>query len=159
MGKLLRFRSAPVGRGNDDDTWMLDGLNGLAVVIEDLDPVAVEAGLNRTTIQLHTEARLSEFGVAVAPLLEAAESEAVAVLYVAIGAERHLTGLLACHLSIQVCELAALARNPGQGGGVTTWLTNGSWASSPGDLEQDAMEALDEGLGRLGQSLTAARDV
>ncbi len=137
---------------------MFNGLEGLAVVIEDLDPVAVAAGLNRTNLQLHVEKRLSEAGVSVAPFLGAAEGAAVAVLYLVLGAERHLTGTIACFLSLQVCEAAALTRNPDRGGGVTTWLTNASWASALGELERDAMQAIDEGLGNLGKSFLVARN-
>lgn len=152
MGKLLRFRGTQARQGDTDEGWMFDGLDALAVVIEDLDPVAVEAGLNRTNIQLRIESRLSEAGIPVAPLLGAAEGEGVAVLYVAIGAERHASGPVVCSLSLQVAEGAVLARDPEKGGGVTTWLTNATWLSSVGDLERDVMEALDEGLANLERS-------
>lgn len=158
MGNVLKFRGAPRGPGEPGESWMFDGLDGLAVVIEDLDPVAVAGGLNRTNLQLHVERRLGEAGITVAPFLGAAVGEAVAVLYVVLGAERHLTGTVACFLSLQVCEAAALSRDSALRGGVTTWLTNASWASSLGELERDAMQAIDEGLGNLGKSFPVGRN-
>jgi hypothetical protein len=157
MGQLLKFRGARVGRGDENDAWMFNGLAGLAVVIEDLDPIAVEAGLDRTNIQLHVERRLSEAGIPVAPFLRAAEGEAVAVLYVAIGTERDRMGPIAFFLSLQVCEEAALVRDPDQGGGVTTWLTNGVWASLMGDLQRDITAAIDEGLTHFATEFAASR--
>lgn len=157
MGKLLRFRGPRSGQA-EDEAWMFDGLEGLAVVIEDLDPVAVEAGLNRTNLQLHIEKRLGEAGMPVAPLVGAAGGDAVAVLYITIGTEQGPAGPVAFFLSLQVCEEASLARDPAHSGGVTTWLTNGVWVSSLGDLQRDAMAAIDEGLERLGTSFLVGRE-
>jgi hypothetical protein len=158
MGKVLRFGGARGRQEDVDENWMFDGLEGLAIVIEDLDAGAMEAGLNRTNIQFHIEGRLAEIGIPVAPLIAAAEDEAIAVLCVAIGAEQHPAGPFACFLSLQVCDLATLARNPAQGGGVITWLANDFWASSLEDVQGDTMEALDEGLANLGKSFLVGRD-
>ena len=157
MGKVLRFGGAPGHQDDADENWMFDGLEGLAIVIEDLDPVASEAGLNRTNLQLQIEERLSEMGIPLAPLIAVTNDHPVAVLCVAIDADRHSTGPVACSLRLQVCEAAALVRNPEMGGGVVTWQTNDSWVSSFEDVQRETMAALHEGLASLGESFHAGQ--
>jgi hypothetical protein len=54
MGKIVRFRRN-ARHASEADFWMFRGLAGIAVVVEDVDSVAVEAGVNRTNIQLQIE--------------------------------------------------------------------------------------------------------
>ena len=148
MGKLLEFPRKD-GSGGEDDGSLLDGLAGLAVVIEDLDTVSVEAGLNRTMLQALVERLLIEAQVPVVPLAAIGIDPQCAVLYVQIGAVRGKREDIAWLLGLQVCEHAVLVRDSDRRGGVATWTTNGVYSSSRADLLKDVVEAVEEVVARL----------
>ena len=154
MGKLIKFRSA--GANDLDAAWMFGGLERVAVVFEDLDPIAVNLGLNRTELQSYVERQLTQRGIPLATLAELESSDDAAVVYVSVATEQHPSGPAAFMLSIQVCDVVTLARNPEQGGGVTTWLKNGVWITSPGELKRDVLAAVDEGVKLLGEAMSEA---
>ena len=155
MGKLLEFRPKD-GRGPKDDDNLLDGLTGLAVVIEDLDTVSVETGLNRTMLQALAERLLIEAQIPVVPLAAIGVDPQSAVLYIQLGAERSASGEIAWLMSLQVCENAVLVRDSDRRGGVATWTTNGVFSSSRTDFLRDVVEAVDEGIERLRASFRVA---
>lgn len=132
----------------DEAGVLLDGLGGLAVVVEDLDRPAIEAGLDADALRLHVAQRLAEAGVTVAALDELEDDPKIGILYVRVSTDLR-GGFMAVGVDLQVCEAARLARDEDLAGGVITWSTGGVRALDPGILAAQVMDEVDDGVARL----------
>jgi hypothetical protein len=132
----------------DEAGVLLEGLGGLAVVVEDLDRPAIEAGLDADALRLHVAQRLAEAGVTVAVLDELEDDPKIGILYVRVSTDLR-GGFMAVGVDLQVCEAARLARDEDLAGGVITWSTGGVRALDPGILAAQVMDEVDDGVARL----------
>ncbi len=153
MGRLIRFPGPH--RASSERAWAFDGLRGLAIVVEDLDEDADDAGIVRTNVQVRVESAMKRHEIPIVPLADLETDPGTAVLYVAIGACRHGSAPVALHLSLQVCESAMLSRDPDKFGGVTTWQVNGVWLTDVDSAADILDEAIDDGIERLGEDFGA----
>lgn len=142
--------------GSEELGALLQGIGGLAVVIEDLDRPAIEAGLDAESLRDHVAGRLSEAGLAVAPLAEVEEDTDLGILYVRVSTDRHASGVVAVGVDLQVCEAAHLARDEELAGGVVTWSTGGVRAADAAALARHVTDEVDEGVARLVYALREA---
>lgn len=136
-------------RNTDEIGALLEGLGGLAVVIEDLDRAGMDAGLDADKLRRDVSTRLAEAGLRLADLDEIEEDAGLGILYVRISTDRHPSGILAVGVDLQVCEGARLARDEELAGGVITWSTGGVRAVTAEDLVRQAADELEDGLARL----------
>ena len=132
----------------DEASVLLEGLGGLAVVVEDLDRPALEAGLDADALRLHVAQRLTEAGITVAALDELEDDPQIGILYVRVSTDLR-GGFMAAGVDLQVCEAARLARDEDLAGGVVTWSTGGVRALDPGILAAQVMDEVDDGVARL----------
>ncbi len=97
------------------DVATLQGLAGLAVLIEQVQPDIERAGLTRGELEAEVAAHLRRAGIPVV-------SSAPAFLYVNVNAVRNASGLYAVNVSVQLEQPVFLARNPRLVHvGATTW--------------------------------------
>ncbi|MEM4657918.1 MAG: hypothetical protein QXX77_05790, partial [Candidatus Methanosuratincola sp.] len=102
----------------------LRGLPPLFVVVERLEPAAVEAGLSESTIKQEVERRLRASGVRV--LDEGERLPGAPFLYVRITAyEVPGTGVYSYSVALELRELVTLVRNPRASTYASTWESQG----------------------------------
>jgi hypothetical protein len=134
---------------NDAPSPILAGIGGIAVVVEDLDRVASESGLDADRIRLHVVRRLTEAGIRVVSFESIEDDPTRGILYVRISTDRHPSGVVAVAVDLQVCEGARLARDEDVAGGVITWSTGEVRAVDSVALSRMALEDVDAALERL----------
>jgi hypothetical protein len=122
--------------GDGFERASLRGLAAVQVVVEDLAPDVIQAGLTREHVKQVVEQQLEQGGIPVVPQAEHA-------FYVHLGTARTDTGSYSYALSFQLLQLVLLFRDPG----ILTWGTTWSF-DLVGALASDNLGAMDALLSR-----------
>src|SRR5262245_49259431 len=92
----------------------LKGLDGVAVVVEDLDSTVATSGLGREDIQTDVEVNLREAGIPVLTGSAGMSAPGSPQVYVEVSVfqHSHQPGIYAFSVNLEVSQLAHLSRNP-----------------------------------------------
>jgi hypothetical protein len=102
----------------------LAGLNGVGVVIEDIDPAIEREGFTAGQIQKDVEEKLRAAGIKILSEAELTKSPGMPYLYVNIFTFRD-EDIYAYHITLELKQMVSLVRKPAVKQSVATWKISG----------------------------------
>jgi hypothetical protein len=102
----------------------LAGLNGVGIVIEDIDPAIEREGLTSTQIQKDVEEKLRTAGIKILSEAELTKSPGMPYIYVNIFTFKD-EDIYAYHITLELKQMVSLVRKPSVKQSVATWKISG----------------------------------
>ncbi len=138
MFALLMFTAA-VGSSREaaPEIESMRGLGGIGVEIDEIDPEAVNDGLNGDKLLVTVTQALKGAGIKVVAKNELSAVKGTPSLFVNINTIKHSGGVYSFTVNIGLGQLVTLARDPGIKVIAPTWSVLGTGASLPEDLSTD----------------------
>jgi len=137
--------------GREHARRTLQGLKGVRVVVEDIEPDAERDGLTQRELQANVELRLRRAGIAALTEKQLLEAPGMPVLYVKIdtrkGQSERTKGLYAYSVHVGLYQLVRLSRDNRIAAGAETWYTAGVNVVESNHLRtvrEDATEKVDQ---------------
>ena len=107
---LLAAGAGTAGGDTENDRQSLKGLNGVRVVVEDLEAEVEQGGLNRTSIQTDAELKLRQVGITVLTEGEALAAPGGPILHINVST---VGGpVYAYFITVELCQHVRLDRDP-----------------------------------------------
>ena len=119
--------------GDPFERASLIGITNLQVVIEDLNPLIVNDGLDRERIKETVSQRLERAGIIV-------EEQAEHALYIHLDAVKNDLGFYSYSASFQLLQMVLLFRDPGIVTWGTTWSSHHTGAVAPEQVHELELE-------------------
>jgi hypothetical protein len=119
--------------GDPFERASLIGITNLQVVIEDLNPLIVNDGLDRERIKETVSQRLERAGIIV-------EEQAEHALYIHLDAVKNDVGFYSYSASFQLLQMVLLFRDPGIVTWGTTWSSHNTGAVAPDQVHELELE-------------------
>jgi hypothetical protein len=118
--------SSPARAGNAAQPGVssLAGLNGVGIVVEDIDPAIEREGLTSTQIQKDVKERLSTAGIKILSEAALTKSKGMPYLYVNIFTFKD-EDIYAYHITLELKQMVSLMRKPAVKQSVATWKISG----------------------------------
>ncbi len=157
MGKILYFpRPFEQGLEEADGSETLAGLDGVHIVVEDVDVDLEREGITSAVLEEIVEEMLARAGIRIFSGAELVDVPGQPLLYLQVGADRHRGGALAYIVRIELCQWVALARDSDREAMAVTWTIAGVWAADPEELVEGVLESVREGVERFVTAFLAA---
>ncbi len=126
--------SGPVQAAGDPfERASLIGITNLQVVIEDINPLLVNDGLDHERIKETVSQQLERAGIIV-------EEQAEHAFYIHIDAVKNDLGFYSYNASFQLLQMVLLFRDPGIVTWGTTWSSNSTGALAPHQVHELELE-------------------
>jgi hypothetical protein len=117
--------------GDPFERASLFGITNLQVVVEDLNPLLVDDGVDREQIKETVSQQLEQAGIII-------DEQAENAFYIHLDAVKNDVGFYSYSVSFQLLQMVLLFRDPG----IVTWGT--TWSSnSIGSVEPDQVDELE----------------
>ena len=115
------FVSVTFAQGRNPVIGSLRGLQGVEVMVEDVDPEAERDGLTRNQLQVIVESELRKAGIKLLTREERFSAPGDPFLYIRVATHKAPTEMYGFSISVQLRQGVALLRNPSFKTRAVTW--------------------------------------